>query len=243
MNKWSALHVEGNVRMVVAGVVIGGDQLHLGVEVILFHERILQICCCFLQGLERVRLALPDGGIVQTSHEGMRHFLQVSRVLRIGAFQRDGTEFRLASKRDVERDICQPVNSVGLKMRSHFGLKVTFALKKTFDRLHCIGDVDRCVWSSGRILGDLEQARIGESALRARKGVHAKVDGGLEHKEDSHSSGIGPELNLHVLKTSGTFEFRDGLVNLGLRERFLFLLHEERKQPAHVDVGLTSEFN
>ena len=41
VNERPALYVECDVRMVVAGVVIGGDQLHLGVEVILLHQRIL----------------------------------------------------------------------------------------------------------------------------------------------------------------------------------------------------------
>ena len=71
VNEWPTLHVERDVCAVGAGVVIGGDKLHLGVEVIFAHQRILQIVSGVLQSLEGIGLSRANRGVPQASPERM----------------------------------------------------------------------------------------------------------------------------------------------------------------------------
>ena len=48
----AALHVERDICAIVAGVVIGGDELHLGIEMIFAHQRILQIVGGILESFQ-----------------------------------------------------------------------------------------------------------------------------------------------------------------------------------------------
>ncbi len=98
------------------------------------------------------------------------------------------------------------------------GLEKTRSLEKFRQVRFSLLQVKRRVWLLALVVGNLEQARIGERANRSRKFVDSKIERGLQHKAHAHAAGLGLHLELHILEFAFAFQSGNAGLDLLLRK-------------------------
>src|SRR6185437_13780320 len=131
LHDWAPLHVEGNISAIGFWIVVRPNQTHLGGEMSLIAERVLNVGGGLLHGLDLVGLSRPDGGAVQASQNGVHLATQEIRLLRGVTLNNDVAKLGASPQSHMKNNIADAVLGVGFQRWFHRRQKISAAAQET----------------------------------------------------------------------------------------------------------------